>query len=110
MLMQAVFHGRVIAESDDTTVVEGNHYFPADSLRQEYFAPTGTVSICPWKGKAQISKVVNDPAWARWAAQLAPTVAIEAIIAWLDAGQPDPNQAATNVRHVISGVINAAAG
>ena len=57
----------------------------------------------------QISTVVPDEAWARWAAQLAPTAAIEAIIAWLDAGQPDPDLAANRVRHVIAGVITAAA-
>lgn len=57
----------------------------------------------------QISKIVTGRAWARWAAQLAPTAAIEAIIAWLDAGQPDPDLAADRVRHVIAGVITAAA-
>jgi AcrR family transcriptional regulator len=57
----------------------------------------------------QISKIVCDQAWARWAAQLAPAAAIEAIIAWLDAGQPDPDLAADRVRHVIAGVITAAA-
>lgn len=57
----------------------------------------------------QISAVVGDRAWARWAARLAPTVAIEAIIAWLDAGQPDPDLAADKVRHAIAGVIGAAA-
>jgi AcrR family transcriptional regulator len=57
----------------------------------------------------QISKIVDDPAWARWAVHLAPTAAIEAIIAWLDAGQPDPDLAADRVRHVIAGVITAAA-
>jgi AcrR family transcriptional regulator len=57
----------------------------------------------------QISKIVPDQAWARWAAKLAPTAAIEAIIAWLDAGQPDPDLAADRVRHVIAGVITAAA-
>ena len=57
----------------------------------------------------QISKIVSDQVWARWAAQLAPTAAIEAIIAWLDAGQPDPDLAADRVRHVIAGVITAAA-
>ena len=57
----------------------------------------------------QISKIVSDQAWARWAAQLAPTAAIEAIIAWLDAGQPDPDLTADRVRHVIAGVITAAA-
>jgi len=57
----------------------------------------------------QISKVVADEAWARWAARLAPAAAIEAIIAWLDAGQPDPDLAADRVRHVVAGVITAAA-
>jgi AcrR family transcriptional regulator len=57
----------------------------------------------------QISAVVPDQAWARWAAQLAPTAALESIIAWLDAGQPDPDLAADRVRHVIAGVITAAA-
>ena len=57
----------------------------------------------------QISQVVTDQAWARWAAQMAPTVAIEAIIAWLDAAQPDPDLAADRIRHVIAGVITAAA-
>jgi AcrR family transcriptional regulator len=56
----------------------------------------------------QISQIVADPAWARWVAQLAPAAAIEAIIAWLDAGQPDPDQAADRVRHVIAGVLSAA--
>jgi AcrR family transcriptional regulator len=56
----------------------------------------------------QISRVVNDRKWARWAAQLAPTAAIEAILAWLDAGQPDPDLAADRVRLVIAGVIAAA--
>lgn len=56
----------------------------------------------------QISAIVPDPAWARWAAELAPTAAIEAIIAWLDAGQPDPAVAANRVRHVIAGVVTAA--
>ena len=57
----------------------------------------------------QISRIVPDESWARWAVQLAPSAAIEAIIAWLDAGQPDPDLAADRVRHVIAGVITAAA-
>ena len=56
----------------------------------------------------QIAAIVADPAWAKWAAELAPTAAIEAIIAWLDAGQPDPDVAADRVRHVIAGVVTAA--
>ena len=56
----------------------------------------------------QISMRLTDQAWARWASQLAPTVAIEAITAWLDAGQPDHDRAAGRVRRVIAGVITAA--
>ena len=56
----------------------------------------------------QISALVPDEALARWAAQLAPVVAIEAIIAWLDAGQPDPAQAAARLRQAVMGVIGAA--
>jgi AcrR family transcriptional regulator len=57
----------------------------------------------------QISALVPDQALARWAAQLAPLVAIEAVIAWLDAGQPDPARAAARVRQAVMGVIGAAA-
>jgi AcrR family transcriptional regulator len=56
----------------------------------------------------QISTLVPDKALARWAAQLAPVVAIEAVIAWLDAGQPGPAQAAARVRQAVMGVIGAA--
>lgn len=56
----------------------------------------------------QIRQVVPDPAMARWAAQLAPAVAIEATIAWLDAGQPDPGLAAARIRRVVEGVVEAA--
>src|SRR5215831_13551820 len=57
----------------------------------------------------QISAFVPDEPLARWAAQLAPAVAIEAISAWLDTGQPEPALAAGRVRQVIMGVIGAAA-
>lgn len=56
----------------------------------------------------QIRQVVPDQTLARWAAQLAPAVAIEATIAWLDAGQPDPRHAAARIRRVIMGVVEAA--
>jgi AcrR family transcriptional regulator len=57
----------------------------------------------------QIKAIVADSAWAQWASHLAPTVAIEAVIAWLDAGQPDQAQAADRIRAAIGGVIAAAA-
>jgi uncharacterized protein (DUF427 family) len=50
--MKAVWNGKVIAESNDTVVVEGNHYFPEAALNKSYIVPSATTSICPWKGTA----------------------------------------------------------
>lgn len=50
--MKAVWNGQIIAGSTDTVVVEGNHYFPAGSVRQEFLRPSDTTSVCPWKGTA----------------------------------------------------------
>ncbi len=67
--MKALFNDQVIAESDQTEVVEGNHYFPPASVHQEYFMESDTHSTCPWKGKASYyslevdGKKVNDAAW-----------------------------------------------
>ena len=58
--MKAVWKGRVLAESDDTVVVEGNHYFPADSVQRELFRDSATHTTCPWKGEASYFDVVVD--------------------------------------------------
>ena len=58
--MKAIWNGQVLAESGDTIVVEGNHYFPADSLNTEYFQPTETYTVCGWKGTASYYDVVVD--------------------------------------------------
>ena len=50
--MQAVWNDTVLAESDDTVVVEGNHYFPPDAIKCEYFKDSPTTTVCPWKGTA----------------------------------------------------------
>lgn len=50
--MKAVWNGTVVAESDDTVVVEGNHYFPEASVRQDVLRPSSTTTHCPWKGDA----------------------------------------------------------
>jgi len=50
--MKAIWNDTVVAESDATVVVEGNHYFPPDSIRREYFESSATTSVCPWKGTA----------------------------------------------------------
>ncbi len=55
--MRATWNGTVLAESDDTVVVEGNHYFPAGSVNREYFVDSSTHSTCPWKGEASYYSV-----------------------------------------------------
>lgn len=56
----ATWHGRVLATSNDTIMVEGNHYFPPDSIRPEFFQPSDTHTYCPWKGTASYYTVVVD--------------------------------------------------
>lgn len=68
-MVTARWNGTIIAESDDTVVVEGNHYFPRASVKAEYLADSATTSICPWKGTAHYHSLnVNgatnsDAAW-----------------------------------------------
>ncbi len=67
--MKAIWNNEVIAESDETVVVEGNHYFPPSSLKKEFFKETSTHTVCPWKGTASYyTLAVNgeenkDAAW-----------------------------------------------
>ena len=49
---KAIWNGVVLAESDRTKVVEGNHYFPPDSINRDYFVESSTKTTCPWKGTA----------------------------------------------------------
>lgn len=67
--MKAIWNNEIVAESNDTVVVETNHYFPIDSIKSEFFIPNDNHSICPWKGEASYyDLVVNgktnpDAAW-----------------------------------------------
>jgi uncharacterized protein (DUF427 family) len=67
--MKAIWNNQVIAESDDIVRVEGNSYFPMESVKKEYLAESHTESVCPWKGKAsyyslQVDGATNqDAAW-----------------------------------------------
>jgi uncharacterized protein (DUF427 family) len=67
--MKAVWNGVVIAESDRILTVEGNHYFPPDSVRREHLESSGTHTTCPWKGMASYFNIVvagrinPDAAW-----------------------------------------------
>ena len=84
--MRAIWNGQVIAESDATRVVEGNHYFPPDALRNEHFRPSETHTTCAWKGVASYYHVVvggsenRDAAWT----------------------YPDPKPAAAEIRDYVA--------
>jgi uncharacterized protein (DUF427 family) len=67
--MKAIWNDTVIAESGQTEVVEGNHYFPPEALSKQYFRDSKTTSVCPWKGTANYYTIVvgerenGDAAW-----------------------------------------------
>ena len=67
--MKAIWNGAVLAESNNTIVVEGNHYFPSDTIHKEFFKPSNTHTVCGWKGTASyftidVNGTVNaDAAW-----------------------------------------------
>lgn len=67
--MKAIYNGQVLAESQDTIVVENNHYFPKDSINSDYFKDSAKHSTCPWKGEASYytievdGKTNADAAW-----------------------------------------------
>ncbi len=56
--MKAIWQGVTIAESEDTVVVEGNHYFPPESLSREYLLPSDHHTVCGWKGTASYYDLV----------------------------------------------------
>jgi len=59
-MAKAIWNNTVIAESSDTEVVEGNHYFPADSIKADYFRESAHTTVCGWKGTASYYDVVVD--------------------------------------------------
>lgn len=67
--MKAIWNGQVIAQSSDTVVVEGNHYFPLESVRPEFLRDSQTHTTCPWKGLASYyslevdGRLNKDAAW-----------------------------------------------
>lgn len=83
---KAVWNGATLAESDDTIVIEGNHYFPPDSLHREFFADSSKHTRCYWKGKASYYDVVVDGQSNRDAA-------------WY---YPDPSKAAAEIKGYVA--------
>lgn len=83
---RATWNGAVIAESDDTIVVEGNHYFPRDSIVADHFVENRKQSRCPWKGTASYFDVVVDGR-------------VNAGAAWY---YPEPKEAAANIKDYVA--------
>lgn len=67
--MKAIWNGETIAESNETIIVEGNHYFPVEAINKQFFQPSGTHTVCGWKGTASYYNVAvngevnKDAAW-----------------------------------------------
>lgn len=86
MTVEARWNGEIIARSDDTVVVEGNHYFPPEDVETQFLRPSETTSMCPWKGQAHyFSVAVGD--------------AQNPDAAWY---YPDPKDAAASIRDRIA--------
>jgi uncharacterized protein (DUF427 family) len=85
-MMQALWNGRVIADSDDIVTVEGNAYFPAESLDPTLISPSNHRSVCGWKGEAHYYDVVVEGK-------------VNANAAWY---YPEPKQAASNIRNRVA--------
>ena len=87
-MARATWNDQVLAESDQTVMVEGNHYFPPDSVKREFFEESTTTTTCPWKGEASYYTVSVDGQQ-------------NADAAWY---YPNPKDAAMNIRdHVAFG-------
>lgn len=80
-MVQAIWNGETLAKSDETVVVEGNHYFPRDDVKTEVLRPSSTTSTCPWKGAAHYYDLAVDDETLEDAAFFydAPTKAAEEI-------------------------------
>ncbi|MBX9886778.1 MAG: DUF427 domain-containing protein [Flavobacteriaceae bacterium] len=68
--MKAIFNKTVVAQSDNTIVIEGNHYFPIESIHSDYFTKTTHHTTCPWKGEASYytlkvkDEISENAAWS----------------------------------------------
>jgi uncharacterized protein (DUF427 family) len=59
-MVKAIWNDQVVAESDETVMVEGNHYFPPESVKPEYLSASSLTTVCGWKGTAQYYDLVVD--------------------------------------------------
>ncbi len=83
---KAIWKGATLAQSDSTVMVEGNHYFPPDSINRDYFLESESHTVCPWKGIASYYTIKvdgNENCDAAWF-------------------YPDPSQAAKNIKNYVA--------
>jgi len=85
-MVKAVWKGKVIAESDETEVVEGNHYFPPESINKGFLKQSDTRSTCPWKGEAHYYDIEVDGETNKDAA-------------WF---YPEPKEEAKNIKNYVA--------
>jgi uncharacterized protein (DUF427 family) len=83
---KAIWNNKILADSDNTEIVEGNHYFPADSVNREYFKQSETRTTCPWKGEASYYNIVVDGK-------------TNSDAAWY---YPEPKPAASNIKNYVA--------
>jgi uncharacterized protein (DUF427 family) len=84
--MKATWNDTVLAESDDTKVIEGNHYFPPESINEEYFTSSEHNTVCPWKGTASYYDIKVDGE-------------VNENAAWY---YPEPNDAANEIKNYVA--------
>ncbi len=71
--MKAIWNGATLAESNETIIIEGNHYFPSGAIHKEFFRPSETQTVCGWKGTASYFDVIANGATNKDAAWYYPT-------------------------------------
>lgn len=84
--MEAVWNNKIIAKSDETIIVEGNHYFPPNSINKEYLEESSQTTVCPWKGTAAYFNIEVDGQSNKGAA-------------WY---YPNPSEAAKEIKNYIA--------
>lgn len=83
---KAIWKDTVLAESDETEIVDGNHYFPPETIRREHFRSSDAHTVCSWKGTASYYDVVVDGA-------------VNEQAAWY---YPEPKEAAANIKGYVA--------
>jgi uncharacterized protein (DUF427 family) len=107
--MKAIWNGKVIAKSNDVEEIEGNYYFPIDSIKRKYFIESKTQSSCAWKGKASYFNILvdgeinEDAAWYYPDPNEYAIILKDRIAFWKGV---EVKQSSSNVRYELLNVLN----